>query len=94
MYKASVSVQTNCLAYSNQYFKLCIVYMRAGCPALVSPVFVGMLILTGLFCSCYSLKQRLIKTVRWKKKCQLQLSKAAMFPSLRDGWMHKYGFSK
>lgn len=86
-------MQTICLAYSNQYFKLSIVYMRAGSAGLVSTAFVGTLILTGLFRSCYSLKQGLIKTAR-RKKCQLQLSKAAMFPSLRDGWMHKYGFLK
>lgn len=85
-------MQTIRLGYSNQYFKLFIVYFRVSSPALLPVAFVATSILAGLFCSSYSLKQGLIMTVRWGKKKQLQLNKAAVFLSLTDGWMHKYGF--
>lgn len=68
IYKASASMQTIRLAYSNQYFKLFIVYFRVSSPALLLLAFVATSILAGLFCSSYSLKQGLIMTVRWGKK--------------------------
>lgn len=68
IYKASASMQTIRLAYSNQYFKLFIVYFRVSSPALLLLAFVATSILAGLFCHSYSLKQGLIMTVRWGKK--------------------------
>lgn len=84
IYQASASMQTIGLAYSNQYFKLFIVYFRVSSPALLPLAFVATSILAGLFCSSSRLYGG--------EKKQLQLNKATVFLSLTDGWMHKYGF--
>lgn len=79
IYKASASMQTIRLAYSNQYFKLFIVYFRVSSPALLPLAFVATSILAGLFCSSYSLKQGLITTVRWGKKSNYSSARPQCF---------------